>query len=177
MQVLDFTNLDCLFWKKDTPVLVRLLDKRTGKEVEQKFRHAPFFVFHHANAFEKDGCLVVDYCQFSHPDLHMFDLENMRKGSLSAAQMKDQLAFGSRMIIPIDIEIDNAIDQLAFGSRMIIPIDIEIDSAIVGDDFLKGKGFEKGCKAILKEDGEIWLEQQILSDIGGFDWRDSTSLI
>jgi beta-carotene 15,15'-monooxygenase len=141
----DFTNLDCLFWKKDTPVNIRVLDKRTGKEIDQKFCHAPFFAFHHANAYEKDGCLVVDYCQFSQPDLHMFDLKNLRKGSLVSVQSKDEFAYGSRMIIPVNNEI--------------------INNAKIGDDLLKDKEFANGCTAVLKEKGIIWLEHKILSDI------------
>ena len=65
-----------------------------------QYKTSSFFTFHHANAFEKDGNLVVDYCRYGEqemgncqiknlwnfrmrkPDIFQaYSLENMRKGN------------------------------------------------------------------------------------------------
>ena len=65
-----------------------------------QYKASSFFTFHHANAFEKDGNLVVDYCRYDKqemdnvqiknlwnsrmrkPDIFQaFSLESMRKGN------------------------------------------------------------------------------------------------
>lgn len=135
-----------MYWKEDVPVFVRILDKRTGKEIsELKFRHEAFFSFHQANAYERDGCIIMDYCQIKKAgDLEQFELENMRNNGLQKTEK----------------------DGIAFCSRLVIPLEVDLTKVKEGDDLIKGKAFARGCKAVLKGTNEIWLEQENLSDVG-----------
>ena len=57
-----------------------MVNWRTGETHPVVFNSSPFFTFHHANAFEKDGCLVVDYCKIEQADgiMNALDLNAMR---------------------------------------------------------------------------------------------------
>jgi hypothetical protein len=55
----------------------------TGKRVEINYESDAFFTFHHANAVEKDGCLIVDYCKLESGEaIHRFTLKEMRDGKI-----------------------------------------------------------------------------------------------
>jgi beta-carotene 15,15'-monooxygenase len=137
---------ECMYWKENVPVFIRILDKRTGKEMTAiKFRHEAFFSFHQANAYEKDGCIIMDYCQIKKAgDLEQFELENLRNNGLKKTEK----------------------DGIAFCCRLVIPLEVDLSKFKEGEDLIKKKKFARGCKAVLKEKNEIWLEQEILTDIG-----------
>lgn len=46
-------------WKPQKGTIFRVIDRNSGNEVGQ-YRTRPFFAFHHANAFEKDGKIILD---------------------------------------------------------------------------------------------------------------------
>ncbi|ETN86264.1 hypothetical protein NECAME_16451 [Necator americanus] len=74
---------ECMYWDDSLAVNVILFDRINSRTVERKITSDAFFTFHHANAFEKDGFVVVDYCKYDNPG--SFDdllLEHMRSGSL-----------------------------------------------------------------------------------------------
>lgn len=72
-----------LEWKPDRPARFLVVDKRSG-ELASSQEAAPFFSFHHVNAFEKDGEVIVDL--LAYPDasivekLYMDVLRNPGKG-------------------------------------------------------------------------------------------------
>lgn len=39
---------------------IDLAERKTGKLVETSYEAPPFFCFHHGNAYEKDGYLIMD---------------------------------------------------------------------------------------------------------------------
>ncbi|EYC06252.1 hypothetical protein Y032_0077g1104 [Ancylostoma ceylanicum] len=134
---------ECMYWDENKSVNVILFDRVNRKPVERKVTSDAFFTFHHANAFEKDGFIVVDYCKYDNPG--NFDdllLEHMRSGSFIAKDGK----------------------FLPFLHRMIIPINVSEDSK-PGDDLLSKCEFANGCQAILREDGSIHCVDTRISDI------------
>uniref|UniRef100_A0A0K0F3R1 Carotenoid isomerooxygenase (inferred by orthology to a D. melanogaster protein) n=1 Tax=Strongyloides venezuelensis TaxID=75913 RepID=A0A0K0F3R1_STRVS len=90
-------------WLEDTKVIIHVLDKKTGKQLDIKIESEPFFTFHHANSFEVGDFIVIDYCSVEEPGmLDQFSLEELRSGKV--IESKDSAcAYLHRMIIPTKI--------------------------------------------------------------------------
>ncbi|WKY01636.1 hypothetical protein Q1695_015560 [Nippostrongylus brasiliensis] len=134
---------DCMYWDDHVDVNVILFDRVNKKAFDRKVTSDPFFTFHHANAYEKDGFLVVDYCKILEPG--NFDdllMEHMRTG-----------AFCSK---------NSSFRPLLH--RMIIPLSVGADCK-PGDDLLKNCSFAGDCHAILRDDGSIHCTDMKLCDI------------
>lgn len=59
---------DCLEWKPDLGTNFLVISKRSGKLVA-RYKSAAFFAFHHINAYEEGGEIVVDIAATDEPDL------------------------------------------------------------------------------------------------------------
>jgi beta,beta-carotene 9',10'-dioxygenase len=55
-------------WKPELGTRITLIDRRSG-EATGPFETDPFFCFHHANAYEENGSVVVDACTYANADL------------------------------------------------------------------------------------------------------------
>lgn len=53
------TFVDFFDWRPDQGTTFHVIDRESGDVVARR-QVAPFFVFHHVNAFERDGAIVVD---------------------------------------------------------------------------------------------------------------------
>uniref|UniRef100_A0A915I863 Anoctamin n=1 Tax=Romanomermis culicivorax TaxID=13658 RepID=A0A915I863_ROMCU len=108
--------------------IVRLSDSTVLK---RQYNAEPFFCFHHANAYEKQDCLVIDLITYPKADpVFSFQLENLRKNGL----IGNPNNFGAlkRFVLPL-----------------VVP-----PNAKIGDDLLNGKPFI-GSTAILKADQSV----------------------
>ncbi len=68
-------------WQPDEPTRIILVDRRRGGVVRTVETDA-FFAFHHINAYERDGKVIVDVC--AHKDAGVIDalyLKKIRKGN------------------------------------------------------------------------------------------------
>ncbi|CAI2334558.1 unnamed protein product [Caenorhabditis sp. 36 PRJEB53466] len=136
------TYKDCLGWHSNKEVKVFILNKKTGEQVPLKLKMDPFFTFHHANTFEKDGCLVVDYCRIEQAG--SFDallIENMKTGAFR-----------------------NDPQFLPFLTRLVIPLNVP-DGSKPGDNLLKSVKWAEGYSAELQNDGFIHLKEKRLCDV------------
>jgi beta,beta-carotene 9',10'-dioxygenase len=76
-------------WKPELGTRITLIDRRSG-EATGPFETDPFFCFHHVNAYEEDGAVVVDACTYGDAaiveDLY---LDRLRDGKPAArAEMR-----------------------------------------------------------------------------------------
>ncbi|CAP35893.2 Protein CBG18441 [Caenorhabditis briggsae] len=131
------TYRDCLKWHSDKEVKVFIMDKKTGKNLDVKFEMDPFFTFHHANTFEKDGCLVVDYCRMGQTgNFDALLIENMKTGNFQ-----------------------NDPNFLPYLTRLIIPLSIP-DNAKTEENLLESLDWASGCSAILQANEVIRLKEK-----------------
>ncbi|EYC06243.1 hypothetical protein Y032_0077g1103 [Ancylostoma ceylanicum] len=134
---------DCMYWDEKAITNVIVFDRTKRTKVERKITADPFFVFHHANAYEKDGYLFVDYCKVFHTDnMNELLLEHLRSGAFREK--------GSSLV--------------PFLYRMIVPMNVKASSK-PGDDLLATCSFSGGCRAILKKDGSIHCTDSQMSDV------------
>ncbi|KIH46243.1 hypothetical protein ANCDUO_23707 [Ancylostoma duodenale] len=93
-KLLSISFNECMYWDENKSVNVILFDRVNRRPVERKVMSDAFFTFHHANAFEKDGFIVVDYCKYDNPG--NFDdllLEHMRSGSFIAKSIPSTMGY------------------------------------------------------------------------------------
>uniref|UniRef100_A0A1I7T4C8 Beta,beta-carotene 9',10'-oxygenase n=1 Tax=Caenorhabditis tropicalis TaxID=1561998 RepID=A0A1I7T4C8_9PELO len=139
---INTTYRDCLEWHSDKDVSVFILNKKTGEQLPLKLKMNPFFTFHHANTFEKDGCLVVDYCRIKNAgNFGTLNIDNMKTG-----------------------EFQNDIIFLPYLTRLVIPLSIP-KSAKPGDNLLSNLNWTERNSAILQEDRSIKLIEKRACDI------------
>lgn len=77
--------IESFHWKPGRGTRFTLVDRATGAPRAQ-IEAEPFFAFHHVNAFETDGEVVVDLCAY--PDPGIIDalfLDRLRAGTAGAA--------------------------------------------------------------------------------------------
>lgn len=78
--------IDNYRWRPGRGTLVRLVDLETGALLET-YTAEPFFAFHHVNAYELDGQLVVDLCGYEDAEIvRQLSLERLRRRSPELAQ-------------------------------------------------------------------------------------------
>ncbi|KAI1694869.1 retinal pigment epithelial membrane protein [Ditylenchus destructor] len=120
---------ETLHWKEtDECTLVHVFNYKTREALKTVYKVDPFFTFHHANAYEKDGLIFVDYCAYDKTDLGCLTLEEMRKNNC----------------LPESFE--------CYLKRVVIPVEIP-KSAKNGEDLLENRiGYNGNCKAVLTTD-------------------------
>ncbi|XP_034411672.1 beta-carotene oxygenase 1, like [Cyclopterus lumpus] len=70
----------CLRFDKDNITLFHVVNKMTGKAVSTRFFGDALVVFHHINAYEANGHVVLDLIAYENSDLYeMFYIKNMRQ--------------------------------------------------------------------------------------------------
>ena len=80
MNFMKWSFFDILKWKPEKPSKIHLIDRKTGENVKT-FLVDTFFAFHHVNAYETDGNVIVDVCGY--PDtsiIQAFYLHELRNG-------------------------------------------------------------------------------------------------
>ncbi len=107
-------------WKPELGTRFTLIDRESGR-AEATLTGEPCFAFHHVNAFERDGEVVVDLCAYEDPgiieDLY---LERLRSGApvRGAALTRFRLHAGEdRVERSVLAEEDLELPRIAYGSH------------------------------------------------------------
>lgn len=96
---------DCLDWHPQEKVKFIVIRKSTGEVLKAKYMsEEPFFTFHHVNAYEVDGQLVVDVVAYSSPEIiNKLYLKKVRMNEYSTED-PPQL---KRIILPIVTDLQS----------------------------------------------------------------------
>jgi len=106
--------VDLMIWRGDKKTRFRIIDRRTGEELPVKYYTDPYFAFHHVNAYEKNGYLIIDLCagENGRKLLESLYIENMKKKNDDPSKI---VATGDarRYVIPLNIKSSpNEVDLL-----------------------------------------------------------------
>ena len=85
-------------WKPELGTRFTLIDRNTG-EATGPFETDPFFCFHHVNAYEEDGAVVVDACTYENAQIiEDLYLDRLREGKPAdrAEMRRFRIDLGSR---------------------------------------------------------------------------------
>jgi len=94
----------CLKFHPDENTLIHLIDRKTNKEVATKYYTGAMVVYHHANAYEEDGHVVVDVIAYDDNSLYdMFYLDELKQRADNPGPSKKAYSSPSyrRFVLPI----------------------------------------------------------------------------
>ncbi|XP_048196935.1 carotenoid-cleaving dioxygenase, mitochondrial [Perognathus longimembris pacificus] len=100
---------DGISWEPQQNTRFHVVDKHTGKSLPGLYYSKPFITFHQINAFEDEGCVVIDMCcQDDGGVLDVYQLQNLRKVGEGLDQVYNSIArsFPRRFVLPLDINMN-----------------------------------------------------------------------
>uniref|UniRef100_A0A667H438 Carotenoid-cleaving dioxygenase, mitochondrial n=1 Tax=Lynx canadensis TaxID=61383 RepID=A0A667H438_LYNCA len=161
--ITDNTNVNYVQYKGDyylstetnfmNKVDIKTLEK-TEKLLPGMYYSKPFVTFHHINAFEDQGCVVIDLCcQDDGRSLEVYQLQNLRKVGEGLDQVYNSVgrSFPRRFVLPLHVSLNDPEGQnlspLSYSS----------------------------ASAVKQADGKIWcsyenLHPEGLEDEGGIEF-------
>ncbi|KAM3830426.1 carotenoid-cleaving dioxygenase, mitochondrial isoform 1-T1 [Vipera latastei] len=106
--------LDGLSWEPQLNTRFYVMNKHTGQTLPLQYHSKAFCFFHHINAFEDQGCIVLDLCCFD--DGKVFDiyrLQNLHKAGEALDQTYNILPkpFPRRFVLPITVSSKASVGQ------------------------------------------------------------------
>nr|XP_045001377.1 beta,beta-carotene 9',10'-oxygenase isoform X4 [Jaculus jaculus] len=96
-------------WEPQCNTRFYVVDKRTGQLLPGMYYSKPFVTFHQINAFEDQGCVVIDLCcQDDGRSLAVYQLQNLRKAGEGLDQVYNSVAksFPRRFVLPLDVSVN-----------------------------------------------------------------------
>ncbi|CAL4067889.1 unnamed protein product, partial [Meganyctiphanes norvegica] len=99
----------CMEWYPQEKVKFHIIRKSTGELLKTSYVcHEPFFMFHHANAYEEDDQLIVDVINYETPDI--LDKLYLNKVRMNEYQSGDPPRF-VRFVLPLIDNIQNVPEE------------------------------------------------------------------
>ncbi|KAF5921165.1 hypothetical protein HPG69_018565, partial [Diceros bicornis minor] len=100
---------DGISWEPEYNTRFHVVDKHTGQLLPGMYYSKPFITFHQINAFEDQGCVVIDLCcQDNGENLEVYQLQNLRKAGEGLDQVYNSVAksFPRRFILPLHVSLN-----------------------------------------------------------------------
>ncbi|XP_059812845.1 carotenoid-cleaving dioxygenase, mitochondrial-like isoform X1 [Hypanus sabinus] len=137
-------SFDCsISWEPELNTIIHVANKHTGEVNPFKYYTEAFCLFHHINAFEDNGFIVLDYCRFESGNfLNKLTLQNLRQSGEKLDELYNTLPKGlpNRLVLPLNINSNRPIEEnlntLTYSS----------------------------ARAFQKAEGKIWCESEKLYD-------------
>ncbi|XP_075047215.1 carotenoid-cleaving dioxygenase, mitochondrial-like isoform X1 [Mixophyes fleayi] len=102
-------------WEPELNTVFHVINKHSGMKHPVTFHTKAFATFHQINAFEDQGCIVLDLCcQDDGEAVGMFELQNLRKSGQALNEIYKQVskAYPRRFVLPLDIKAkEDAVTQ------------------------------------------------------------------
>ncbi|TNN84665.1 Beta,beta-carotene 15,15'-dioxygenase [Liparis tanakae] len=101
----------CLKFCPEENTLIHLIDRKTGKVVETKYFTGSMVVYHHVNAFEEDGHVVVDVIAYEDNGLYdMFYLSKLKENSEGQDEKYSRPVY-KRFVLPLQSDKGVAVGE------------------------------------------------------------------
>ncbi|XP_044312329.1 beta,beta-carotene 9',10'-oxygenase isoform X1 [Varanus komodoensis] len=97
---------DVLSWEPQQNTRFHVINKLTGQVLPGQYYSKPFLFFHQINAFDDQGCIVLDLCcQDDGGSVDIYRLKNLRKAGEALDQVYNSVptAFPRRFVLPINV--------------------------------------------------------------------------
>lgn len=103
--------MDGLSWLPHENLRLLVIDRRTGELLPTSYTGPPVLIFHHINAYEKDGHLVMDFsCTNNSAPYNCFFFSNFRKLDTDPSKVfPDSKA--CRFVIPLDVPEEGEVGE------------------------------------------------------------------
>ncbi|KAJ8320150.1 hypothetical protein KUTeg_001737 [Tegillarca granosa] len=106
MKLRGISFSECINWYPNEKTLLHIIDKSTGEKVNRSYTYQSdgFFVFHHANAYEQDGQIVLDVCAYADGSvMKTLSLEKLRKDYADNMEFVEDVQL-KRFVLPLSID-------------------------------------------------------------------------
>ncbi|MEE6484759.1 hypothetical protein FKM82_014015 [Ascaphus truei] len=148
------TISDSINWEPKYNTIFHVANKHTGELHPVTFHAPPFATFHHINAYEEQGCIVLDLCcQDDGAALRILQLQNLRQSGQALDEVHNAVAktFPRRFVLPLDIDYKT-------------PQDVNVNPLSY-----------TSATAVIRADGKVWcthenLHDHILEELGGLEF-------
>ncbi|XP_061777994.1 beta,beta-carotene 15,15'-dioxygenase [Nerophis ophidion] len=101
----------CLKFCPEENTLIHLIDRKTGKAVETKYYTGAMVVYHHVNAFEMEGHVIVDVIAYKDHSLYeMFYMSKLKENRGNRDESYSKPSY-KRFAIPVQSDKGAAIGQ------------------------------------------------------------------
>ncbi|XP_058546242.1 carotenoid-cleaving dioxygenase, mitochondrial isoform X2 [Neofelis nebulosa] len=101
---------DGISWEPQYNTRFHVVDKHTGQLLPGMYYSKPFVTFHQINAFEDQGCVVIDLCcQDDGRSLEVYQLQNLRKVGEGLDQVYNSVgrSFPRRFVLPLHVSLND----------------------------------------------------------------------
>ncbi|XP_063799275.1 carotenoid-cleaving dioxygenase, mitochondrial-like [Pseudophryne corroboree] len=128
-------------WEPELDTVFHVVNKHSGEKHPVTFHTKAFSTFHQINAFEDQGCIVLDLCcQDDGGAVELFELQNLRKSGHALNEIYKQVA-------------------KAYPRRFVLPLDIKAKEDVVTQPLNYTT-----ATAAKKADGKVWCSHENLHD-------------
>uniref|UniRef100_A0A452QFA9 Carotenoid-cleaving dioxygenase, mitochondrial n=3 Tax=Ursus americanus TaxID=9643 RepID=A0A452QFA9_URSAM len=159
---------DGISWEPQYNTRFHVVDKHTGQLLPGMYYSKPFVTFHQINAFEDQGCVVIDMCcQDDGRNLEVYQLQNLRKAGEGLDQVYNSVgrSFPRRFVLPLHVSLNDP------EGENLSPLSYSSASAVKQADGKIWCSYESLHPEDLEEEGGIEFPQINYGQFSGKKYR------
>ncbi|CAD7689959.1 unnamed protein product [Nyctereutes procyonoides] len=159
---------DGISWEPQYNTRFHVVDKHTGQLLPGMYYTKPFVTFHQINAFEDQGCVVIDLCcQDDGRSLEVYQLQNLRKAGEGLDQVYNSVgrSFPRRFVLPLHVSLNDP------EGENLSPLSYSSASAVKHADGKIWCSYENLHPEDLEEEGGVEFPQINYGQFSGKKYR------